>query len=178
MKLRFGKVYTGGFYHVFNRGVDKRIIFKDRHDMNRFLLLMRAINSEKLIGSIKSLQQNDIHKHINEISQEDKLVHMYGFALVQNHFHFVLKQNKEDGVAKFMHRLSSGYARFFNEKYDRVGTLFSGRYKYIELDHDARVIKMIGYVNRNNEIHGCSNRVTVRAQGSFILGGFTAIIKR
>ena len=151
--LRFGELYEGGFYHVYNRGVDKRVIFHDKKDIERFILLVQAVNSEQKIEGISHLQRGDIQEFIQEISREQQLVHIISFSLVRNHFHFVLRQNKKDGISRFMQKVSAGYAKYYNQRYDRVGALFQGRFKFTCIETDEKLMRLIAYVNRNHEIH-------------------------
>lgn len=153
MNLRFGELYEGGFYHIYNRGTEKKIIFHDRYDIERFVLLIRAINSEQNINSIKDLKQGDISGFLKSMNKSEELVNIFAFALVKNHFHFVLRQNKEDGVSTFMQKLCAGYARYYNCRYERVGTLFQGRFKYTSIKDDIKLMRLISYVNRNHEVH-------------------------
>ena len=153
MSLRYGNLDNGEYYHVFNRGVDKRVVFNNTFDYERMLLLMQLINSEKRIGSIFELSKGNLKKRMQDFESEEKLVKIYGLCLLPNHFHIVLQQISDDGISKFMQKLSSGYTQYFNKRNDRVGALFQGRYKYVLLDTEYQLLRMISYVNRNHEIH-------------------------
>lgn len=148
MTLRFGNLYVDGVYHVFNRGVDKRQIFMDTADERYFLELLQAVNREESIGNLRD------YKNTHDITEsDDQLVEIIAYSLQGNHFHLLLRQVADNGVSRFMHRLSTGYTMYFNQKCERAGALFQGKYKYIETKHDAQIVRLICYINRNEDIH-------------------------
>src|SRR3989344_8431518 len=103
----------GEYYHVYNRGVDKRDIFTDNEDYTRFLLSMREFNVRDPIGSI---YENSFAKEqlTHKPSKRQPLVKFIAFCLNPNHYHFILQQMTERGVEKYMHRLGTGYTKYFN----------------------------------------------------------------
>ena len=126
------------YYHVYNRGVEKRIIFVDDQDYTVFIGLMKKY----LVGSDK-LRGRHTQKPIGE---EVKLL---SYCLMPNHFHLLLYQTSESGVTKFMRKLATGYAMYFNDRYNRVGTLFQGRYKASHIDEDAYIQHISRYIHMN-----------------------------
>ena len=164
MSLRHGLLYNEGYFHVFNRSTEGITIFYDDEDIKRFILLMRALNSRKKIGTIsKLIQRNKITETLFLLDQETPLVEVCAYSLLNNHFHFVLRQKSDNGISLFMNKICGAYSQYFNRKYSRFGTLLQGRFKHIPLETDSKVIRMISYVNRNHEIHcvdvgfGCSS---------------------
>ena len=100
----------GEFYHIYNRGTDKRTIFLDDQDFARFLQSMIEFNTTNPIGS---LYQNSFHKNKNQLrslasksdtvsGEDEKLVEIIAYCLNPNHFHFVLRQISDRGIAQFM----------------------------------------------------------------------------
>ncbi|MEK7186964.1 MAG: transposase [Patescibacteria group bacterium] len=160
----------GEHYHVYNRGVDKRVIFKDARDFERFLLSMTDFNSIEPIGSIYeySFLKNESKKRENpqlgnlvsksghkKRKQENKpLVEFIAYCLNKNHFHFILKQMEEKGIEKFMHRLGVGFTKYFNLRYKRTGALFQGTFKAVHVESNEQLLYLSVYVNLNNKIHG------------------------
>ncbi|MBI5742859.1 MAG: transposase [Candidatus Niyogibacteria bacterium] len=149
---------VGEHYHIFNRGVDKRDIFSDRYDLERFFESMLAFNSVKPIGSIYE-NSRDKNKFGNSVPKSDKLVNFVCYCLNPNHYHFILEPLVENGVAKFMHKLGLGYTNYFNEKYKRTGSLFQGKYKAIHIDSNEYLLYLSAYINLNDKIHQLGNRV-------------------
>lgn len=137
------------YYHLYNRGVDKRIIFLDDRDKERFLCLMFLSNSEKSF---------EISKHYNDpwsldISltkyRGDQLVSIGAWVIMPNHFHILLREKSEGGVSKFMHKLTTGYVKYFNKKYHRTGSLFEGRFKATHADTDRYLKYLYSYIHLN-----------------------------
>ena len=134
-----------GIYHIYNRGVEKRNIFLDVQDYKVFLYYMKIylspINKEnKTPLNILKLGSNfDLYKNINLLC----------YALMPNHFHFLIKQISEDAITEFMKRLISAYVKYFNNKYERVGPLFQGRYKGILVLEDEYFTYLSFYIHAN-----------------------------
>ncbi|MBU1046551.1 transposase [Patescibacteria group bacterium] len=153
--MRKDPFVIGEYYHIYNRGTDKRIIFKDKWDLERFLKSMDKFNVLDPIGSLQ------INQYKNELSSPTtKLVDVVCYCLNPNHYHFILTPLIEGGIEKFIQRLSGGYTRYFNEKYRRTGVLFQGKYKSILINSDKYLTYLGAYVNLNNRIHQLSSRTT------------------
>ncbi|OGF78831.1 hypothetical protein A3A15_00390 [Candidatus Giovannonibacteria bacterium RIFCSPLOWO2_01_FULL_43_60] len=148
--MRKTQLAKGEFYHIYNRGVDKRDILLDFYDISRFIQSMEEFNSVEPIGSI---YEKTFLKSSQVDNSNSKLVDIVCYCLNSNHYHFILKQISEKGVEKFMHRLSTGYTRYFNDKYKRNGALFQGTYKAIHIDSNEYLLHLSAYVNLNNHVH-------------------------
>lgn len=156
---------TGEYYHVFNRGVDKRQIFLNEDDVSRFLQSMREFNVTEPIGSMyENSFKNSLGGSTAKSGKEDRLVELVGYCLNPNHYHFILRQISDKGIEKFMHRLG-GYTWFFNKKYNRSGSLFQGRYKAVHIDSNEQLLHTSVYVNLNDKVHslGVSTAKLVRS---------------
>ena len=112
------------YYHIFNRGVDKREVFMSQEDYERFLLIMDLLNNKKdgIILKWRNFKRANLNAIIsdyyksNPIDDSDRLVEMNVYCLNSNHFHFALKQLTENGVRIYMHKLSTSYTNYFNLK--------------------------------------------------------------
>lgn len=151
--LRKDPFITGEIYHIYNRGIDKRIIFKSKKDYERFIMLLYISNS----NSEKSFRLDDIlnkqHKKFNEVLILDRgqpLVSIGAWCLMTNHFHMIVKQEIDGGITKFMKKLGTAYSMFFNIKYQRKGALFGGLFKskLVGVD-DNYLIQLFGYIHIN-----------------------------
>lgn len=142
----------GEFYHIYNRGVDKRIIILDKYDQRRFNVSLSEFNSLELTKSIsRKFYQNEFS--IND-TEKIPLVDIVCYAIMPNHFHLLLKENVEKGIQQYMHRLGTGYTNYFNEKYHRSGSLFQGPFKAIHIPSNSYLLHLSGYINYNNIVHG------------------------
>src|SRR3989344_5764968 len=144
---------TGEYYHIYNRGVDKRNVFNSRKDLERFLESIKEFNRIEAIGSIRNKRKN-LQTVLKALSGSKKpLVSFVVYCLNPNHFHFVLKQLMDGGIAKFMQKLQAGYTYYFNVKYSRTGALFQGTFKSQIMANENYFNKILGYVNKNYKVH-------------------------
>lgn len=138
------------FYHVFNRGVDKRIIFTDKYDMDRFLKSLIEFN---VVDPIGSLYENSRKQGGGETATlGKKLVNIITYCLNPNHYHLILEQLVDGGVSEFMKRLG-GYTWYFNNKYERSGSLFQGVFKSVHIDSNEYLLHVSAYTNLNDRVH-------------------------
>ncbi|MGE5279202.1 MAG: transposase [Deltaproteobacteria bacterium] len=140
--MRKIRLFTGEFYHVYNRGADKRAIFLDRADYLRFKLGLKEFNTRKRIFHLK-------HPVATRLRQEDELVDICCYCLLPNHFHLVLKQEQPEGISSFMQKVGTGYAQYFNKRYMRTGVLFQGPFKAKHVESDAHMLELSRYVHLN-----------------------------
>lgn len=156
MSIRKTPFANEEFYHIFNRGVDKRIVFNNQRDIQRFFQSMGEFNTLEPIGSIF---ENSFHRkpglggEAAKSKKKGKLVEFVCFCLNPNHYHFILKQVSEKGIEKFMHRLSTGYTGYFNLKHKRTGALFQGPFKSVHIKTNEQLLHTSVYVNLNFKIH-------------------------
>ncbi|MFC1709561.1 transposase [Candidatus Omnitrophota bacterium] len=162
--MRKANFAIGEHYHVYNRGVDNREVFSDIEDYLRFLKSLREFNRPHAIGSLFEQQHSRKMKEpIKNLGvQLPKIVEIVCYCLNPNHFHLIVKQVASSGVEKFMHRVSTGYTNYFNNKYKRSGSLFQGKYKFSHISSDEYLLYVSAYVNCNNEVHGISKAEAYR----------------
>lgn len=150
MSIRKKAFTNGEFFHIYNRGVDKRIIFTDRHDIQRFFQSLVEFN---VIDPIGSLYENSFLQLGGETAKfTEKLVNIIAYCLNPNHFHLILEQLVDGGISEFMKRLG-GYTGYFNNKYERSGALFQGVFKDVHIDSNEYLLHVSAYVNLNNRVH-------------------------
>lgn len=144
---------TGEYYHIYNRGVDKRITFSDESDVHRFYDSIEQFNAIEPIGSI---YENSFVKKLGSPTsklEQDVLVTLVAHCVNPNHFHLILKQETEKGIEKFMQKIGTGYTKYFNNKYKRSGTLFQGKFKSIHVHSNEYLLHLSAYVNLNDQVH-------------------------
>lgn len=147
--MRKVKFVNEEYYHIFNCGVDKRIVYQGLSDLDRFFISMQEFNTIEPIGSI---YENRFHK--NKLGNSvPKLVDFICYCLNPNHYHFILQQVADKGVEKFMHKLGLGYTNFFNKKYKRSGALFQGKFKAVHINSNEYLLHVSAYVNLNYKVH-------------------------
>ena len=155
------------FFHVCNRGVDKRIVFMDEYDIRRFFQSMVEFNT---IDPIGSLYENSFLRLGGSTAKLKKeLVNIIAYCLNPNHFHLILEQLVDGGISEFMRRLSGGYTWYFNNKHKRSGSLFQGRFKAVHVDSNEYLLHVSAYVNLNDRVHqlGGSTAKLVKSMSSW-----------
>jgi hypothetical protein len=153
--MRKTQFAVGEIYHIFNRGVDKREIFKSEADMDRFLLGMKLFNNLEPAGSI--YEQSFVKE---EPENSKKLVKFVTYALNKNHYHFAVEQLVDKGIEKLMHRLGVSQTNYFNLKYKRTGSLFGGKFKDRHIDSNEYLLHLSVYINLNFRVHQLGNSVS------------------
>ena len=147
MVYRVVPIVTGEMYHVFNRGVEKRDIFLGDKDYRRFIDTLVYYQNSKASPRF-SLRLNKLIHNSND-PEQIKLVDIICFCLMPNHFHLLLKQRVDEGVANFIGRVANSYTRYFNTKYRRTGHLFQGPYKVVRIESDEQLLHVSRYIHLN-----------------------------
>ncbi len=146
MSIRPVQLIEGEFYHVYNRGTDKRLLFRDDTDSQRFLKLLFLSNS------VESINVRNILRKNNEpytFERGTPLVNIGAYCLMPNHFHMLLTPCVEDGITMFMQKLGTAYSMYFNKRYNRTGTLFEGPFKAKWADNDIYLKYLYAYIHLN-----------------------------
>lgn len=141
--MRSTKFASGEFFHVFNRGVDKRTTFTCDQDFVRFV---RSLDEFNDVNHDATSSSTITHPRQFPISERTPLVRIHSYCLMSNHFHLLLEEVVPKGISNFMHRLSTGYTKYFNLKYERTGCLFETAFKarhIITTDDFAHVSRYI-----------------------------------
>lgn len=136
----------GEFYHIYNRGTEKRNIFMSRSDRDRFLALLYLANQNE--PADLKLQGSTLLEIVEERAG-DPIVEIVAYCLMPNHFHLLIRELEDGGISKFMQKLTTGYTMYFNKKYERNGSLFQGRFKATHVADDRYLRYLISYIHLN-----------------------------
>ncbi|HEY4501750.1 MAG TPA: transposase [Candidatus Paceibacterota bacterium] len=138
----------GEYYHIYNRGVDKRTIFTHKPDYERFVTLLYACNGTKAVDldeqgkHLRTLVQNGVERG-------EPLVEICAYVLMPNHFHLMIREVCEGGISKFMQKVGVAYTSYFNKKYQRSGVLFQGAFKAEHASRDPYCSYIASYIHLN-----------------------------
>lgn len=139
----------GGYYHLYNRGVNKYLIFKDTKDYKTFLSYLqfyltpaRDLQGDSSQARFPIAPTKTLKNYAGEIE-------LLAYCLMPNHFHLMLKQNSEFGINHFMRSLSTKYVRYFNTRHKRVGHLFQDTYKAVRILNENQFTYVTKYIHRN-----------------------------
>lgn len=146
-----------GYYHIYNRGVDKRTIFQNGQDYGVFLSYLKTYLLPK---DTEGLQRRLLDKDLSAVDRDKVLkqlrmnnfngeILLCAYCLMPNHFHLLIKQKSPTSIDTFMNSLITRYVMYFNRKYKRVGPLFQDVYKAVLVQTDAQLVYLSSYIHRN-----------------------------
>lgn len=167
--MRAIAISEGEYYHIFNRGMHKQLIFNNDQDRYRFLFLLIHFQSPFIfsdVGEAVKNFKNSLRQHsvltLNSLSNEiiqKRTVELASFILMPNHFHLIVKEVKTGGIATFMQRLQNSYTKYFNIKNEVNGHLFQGPYRLVHIKNNEQLLYASAYVHRNcRELKGWRDR--------------------
>lgn len=142
-------------YHIVIRGIDDNLIFKDVDDYYRGIFSIYEFNNSRptTIQARRIIRANFKKQNRGPsfifIDERDRLVDVLTFCFMPNHIHLLLKQMKDDGITKFMSKVGTGYAGYFNRKYNRRGYVFQNRFKDIHIANDNQFKIVTIYIFTN-----------------------------
>jgi len=146
MATRSIPIAAGEFYHLYNRGVEKRIIYKDAQDYRRFTELLYVANTRESVDLRRIRSRYDT---VYDWERSDQLVAIGAYCLMPNHFHILLTPLHDEAVGTFMNKLCTSYSMYFNKKYKRKGTLFEGSYRARYVQNDEYLKYLFSYIHLN-----------------------------
>ncbi|QQS39338.1 transposase [Candidatus Woesebacteria bacterium] len=139
------KVYADhSYYHVYNRGVEKRSIFLDPSDYKKFTCLLVEALTPPYHQHIDGF---DVPKRLPQ--NFEKEIDLISYCLMPNHFHLLIRQELRNSMEKFMHSITTRYSMYFNKKYSRVGTLFQSNYRASLVENDIYLLHLTKYIHLN-----------------------------
>lgn len=150
---RIFKFAEGEYYHIFNRGVDKRIIFYDQQDKDRFQKLLFLCNSNKSLHYSILKEQLGSGDALYQIEREEKLVAIGAYCLMGSHFHLLVREEVTGGISRFMQKLATAYTMYFNIRNQRTGSLLQGRFKAKHAPSDDYLKYLFSYIHLNPVEH-------------------------
>ena len=148
---------SNGFYHIYNRGVEKRKIFLEEQDYRVFLSYLKLYLSpvEETIENTNKNSNLDYEEksskifRLNELKNFFNKIKLISYVLMPNHFHLELQQIGIKDIENFMRCLITKYTMYFNKKYKRVGPLFQGRYKAVSIFGNESLLDLSTYIHLN-----------------------------
>jgi len=138
----------GEFYHVYNRGVDKRTIFQNDSDYRHFVRSLYLLNNKNPIV-IRDVSRGLPYGELFKLDKGENLADVGAYCLMPNHFHLLLKEKESGGISNFLLKMLTSYSSSFNKKYGRTGSLFEGPFGAEHLDSDNYLKYMHAYIHLN-----------------------------
>jgi putative transposase len=145
MPTRIIPFINGDYYHIYNRGLEKKQIFNTTRDYNRFLdaLFYYILANPK--PKFSQYQQTNLHQIINN----KHILDIVCYCLMPNHFHLLLRQRDDGGISEFMRKFSNSFTKYRNIKYNRQGPVFQGVFKAVGIETDEQLIHTSRYIHLN-----------------------------
>ena len=143
---------SGQTYHTFNVGVEKRPTFTDKKEYKRALLTLDYYRFDEVSISLSEVLKLNLEERelfLSEIRKKKKIVDIFGYCFMPNHFHFLLKQLVDGGISTFVGNFSNSYTKYFNKKNGRMGHLFQGVFKAVRIENDEQLIHVLRYIHIN-----------------------------
>lgn len=151
--MRRGEIAEGEYYHVYNRGVDKRRIFLDDRDRWRFMTLLCIFQGNGIVPNLRRAVSLVQHSMLNDGTLQrvlsKRIVTLLSFCLMPNHFHIMLRSETADGISRYMQRLGNAYTKYFNMRNGRTGHLFGSRFRCIRIDRGEYFSYLSAYIHLN-----------------------------
>jgi putative transposase len=146
MTRKINSFAEGEYYHIYNRGIEKRDIFLDQSDFNRFIVLLRIANSKEPVHIQKTRKKG---QGLTLTNDKEKILEIGSYCLMSNHFHLLIKETTEGGISKFMSKIMTAYTMYFNKRYERSGALFQGTFKAEHANSDEYLKYLFSYIHLN-----------------------------
>ena len=146
--MRRLKFIEGQFYHLYNRGVEKRTIFSSQADYDRFEAYLYILNDSENPRAANFFNGRR-NEEIYSSARMEQLVAIGAYCLMPNHFHILATPLVEDGISKFMQKIQTAYTMYFNDKYARDGGLFQGTFKAEHRIRDEQLKFLYAYIHLN-----------------------------
>jgi len=161
--MRIVKIAPGEYYHICNRAVNKQTIFHDTRDYFRFLFLILYFQSPMVFQQLGRLVKDFVLSRALDIKGEvvkKRKIELVAFCIMPNHFHLIVKELEEAGIATHMQRVLTAYSKYYNTKYEKSGHVFQGPYRAIHISDDPQLKYLSAYIHRNpRELVGWLNKV-------------------
>lgn len=152
MPGRITPLISKQIYHVFNRGINRQPTFIHKRDYQRALETIkfyRFLNPPIKLSKFLRLESPKQEEVLEILNNREKLVKIIGFCLMPNHFHFLLRQETDKGIAKFIGNFQNSYTRYSNTVHQRDGSLFLDQFKAVRIETDEQLMHVSRYIHLN-----------------------------
>ena len=143
---------AGDLYHIYNKGVENRILFKDNQDYGVFLGFLKEYLTVPLgredIKKTFSIKGKTFQGVPHQPKNYFNSIELLAFNLRPNHFHLLINQKVKGSLEKLIRSLSTRYAIYYNKKYHRSGSLFAGPYKSSKINDSVQLLLLTRYLHR------------------------------
>lgn len=142
----------GEIYHVFNRGIDRRSIFTNKRELYRAQSLIKFYRHKEIparFSQVMNQPQEIREKILENLYAGERIIDILAYCLMPNHFHFLLRQKYNKGIANFISNFTNAYTKYFNTKSERAGPLLEGVFKAVHIESGEQLIHVSRYIHLN-----------------------------
>lgn len=134
------KIYVPeAYYHVYNRGVERRVIFQDDDDYHVFLNLLKRYLDKEPAKDPSGREYDTLYGRLELLS----------YCLQPNHYHLLIYVHDAEAMTRLFRGVNTAYTKYFNKKYNRIGPLFQDRYKASHILGDSYLLHISRYIHLN-----------------------------
>lgn len=153
MPYRKHPIVQGEIYHVFNRSVASQPIFINKRDYQRAFEALYFYSFEKSglrFSHFNQLPLEERSSYLEDLRRKNsKQIQLLAFCFMPNHIHLLLKGLHEKGIATFMTHFQHSYAKYFNIKNKRTGSVFQSMFKAVRIETDGQLMHVTRYIHIN-----------------------------
>lgn len=156
----------GLYFHIYNIGLDNRIIFNDQADYDTFLEYLKDYLSPPKDPHSTKQDFNVNGRTFRGIPHQPKnyfkTVELISYSLLPDHFHLILHQKAEKSIEKFIRSLCTRYSMYFNKKYKRGGAVFAGPYRSVLIEVGLRLNHLTRFLHLTRKYSSYSEYLGLR----------------
>lgn len=155
---------NNNYYHLFNRGVAKKVVFDGASDYQRFLDTLFYYQFSNPKPKFSTYNRFKTMRFQNN----PKIVDIVCYCLMPNHFHLLIRQVMKGGASEFMRKVLNSYTKYYNTKYHRVGPLFQGEFKDAPIETEEQLLHVSRYIHLNPYVTGLTDDLREFAYSSYL----------
>lgn len=141
------EIFTQGeYYHIYNRGVDKRIVFTNDEEKRHFVNTLYVLNNFLEIPPRFNVYELEPRELLTTISPH---VEITAGCIMDNHYHLMARPLQENGISRFLHKIGTSHSHYFNKRHERSGRLFESTFKAKHVDRHEYAAYLTQYVHLN-----------------------------
>ncbi|MBI2430899.1 MAG: transposase [Candidatus Levybacteria bacterium] len=152
MPGRLVPLITNEIYHVFNRGINRQPIFTTKREYQRAvdsIMFYRFANPPVRLSKFLRFESDRQNEILQMLETREPLVQIFSYCFMPNHFHLLIKQKKDNGIARFISNVQNSYTRYFNTRHQRDGALLLNQFKAVLIETDEQFLHVSRYIHLN-----------------------------
>jgi len=139
-------------YHVFNKSIDGRKIFKFKRELTRATINLwyyRFYKPPIPLSKYLLLSFNRQVEYHNVLLDSQQIVTVLAYCLMPNHFHILVRQKNDQGISKYLANIQNSYTKYYNQVNQRKGPLFLNRFRAVRIESDEQLLHVSRYIHLN-----------------------------